>query len=192
MPAYTTVAFQFAKHSAKDLVRSVYEAFDASGLAFDQVHAWGCDASLTLEEITEWNERKLGDDFEQLGFGVDVSNDYRQILLAGHPFSECRLYILNSSDSLAFHCIVPESEITARNCESIREAADRVWSTLPVQSIDSFGEWADDDLTQPASRLFAYADAVTDDMLPERFDVDTLECGRRLTRKAEQDVDSNA
>ena len=75
---------------------------------------------------------------------------------------------------------------------TIRLAADQIWGTLPVEAIDSIGEWVDDDISPPAARLFAYADGITEDMLPGRFDIEPLKRGFRLTRKqAEQDVDLN-
>src|SRR6266404_865946 len=92
MPAYTTVRFQFGKESRDALVRSFYKAFTSEGLAFSRVHAWGCRPDLTLDDIIEWNQQKLDEDFE-LGYDEDVSHDYRQVLLADHPFSECRVYI---------------------------------------------------------------------------------------------------
>ncbi|MDX2109039.1 MAG: hypothetical protein SFY80_02235 [Verrucomicrobiota bacterium] len=184
MPAYTTVAFQFPKTSRAGLVRKVYDAFASAGLAFSHVHSWGCDANLNLDEIVDWNQTKLDQDFK-LGFDEDVSNDYRQILLAGNPFSECRLYILNGDDSVAFHCIVPESEISDLNCHSIQNAADKIWDSLPVDTIDSIGEWADDDVTPPAASLFAYVDSVTPAMQPQRFDREDLARGCRLKRKQE-------
>jgi hypothetical protein len=181
MPAYTTVRFQFGKESRGALVRSFYKAFTSEGLAFSRVHAWGCRPDLTLEEIIEWNQQKLDEDFE-LGYDEDVSHDYRQVLLADHPFSECRVYILNGRLSFSFHCIVPESEISSHNCAPLVRVADRVWSTLPVKSIDSFGE-CDGEYFWPVARLFAYTDRLTPDMAPERFVVEPLRRGYRLNLK---------
>jgi hypothetical protein len=189
MPAYTTVAFRFVKESRGVLVQRFYEAFSSEGLAFSHVHPWGCDPKLTLEEIIEWNQQKLDEDFE-LGYDENVSNDYRQILLAGHPFSECRIYVLNGRVSLAFHCIVPESEITSQNCDPILRVADRIWSTLPVRNIDSFGEGDGDRILRPIVRLFAYTDGVIEDMMPERFDVKRLKRGYRLIPKKNEPDDA--
>jgi hypothetical protein len=183
MPAYTTVAFQFRKESRGDLVRRFYEAFSSEGLIFSRVHAWGCDPSMGLEEIIEWNQQKLDEDFI-LGYDDDVSNDYRQVHLAGHTFSECRIYIMNGRLSVAFHCIVPEAEVSPHSCSCLLRAADRVWSTLPVKCIDSFGE-CEDSRPQPVARLFAYTDSVSD-AIPQRFIIERLRRGFRLsTRKTE-------
>jgi hypothetical protein len=159
---------------------------------FSRVHAWGCRPDLTLEEIIEWNQQKLDEDFE-LGYDQDVSHDYRQILLAGHPFSECRAYIMNGRRSLAFNCIVPESEISSHDCDLLVRVADRVWSTLPVRNIDSFGEECDGRGFRPVATLFAYTDCITPDMVPERFVVEQLGRGFRLIpRKTEQGGAANA
>lgn len=184
MPAYTTVAFHFPTASRLGLARKVYDAFGSAGLGFSHVHPWGCDPDLGLEEVIDWNQGKLDQGFK-LSRNEDVSNDYRQIHLSGHPFSECRLFILTEADAIAFHCIVPEDEISDLNCDSIQNAADRIWETLPAEVIDSYGEWIDDDLAPPAARLFAYVDAVTPAMKPERFNVQSLTRGCRLTRKRE-------
>lgn len=184
MPAYTTVEFRFAKTSSAGLVRKVYDAFSSEGLLFSHVLAWGCDPNISLEEVIDWNQGKLDQGFE-LSRNEDISNNYRQILLSGHPFTECRLFILPQADDIAFHCIISEDQISELNSDSIQNAADRIWETLPVEAIDSYGEWLDDDLAPPAARIFAYVDNVTPAMQPERFNIQSLTRGCRLTRKRE-------
>jgi len=38
-----------------------YSSFFGDGVAFDGVLPWGCDADLTLDQITEWNQNRLDD-----------------------------------------------------------------------------------------------------------------------------------
>lgn len=139
MPAYTTISCSFDKRDRSGLVRAFYDAFFVDDVAFAGVFAWGCDADLTLDEIVEWNQTKLDADFI-LGYSQDVSHDYRQVLVAVEPFSECRLILSNSESEIAFRCIVPEVEINPSNAERIEQACRRVWEQLPFQVVESYGE----------------------------------------------------
>jgi len=135
MPAYITVAFEFPKNSKLELVRRFYGHFVSESVSFSGVFEWGCSPDLSMEQIIEWNQQKLNEDFK-LGYDEDVSNDYRQVLFSVPPFTECRVFILNGSEWVSFHCIVPECEIDHSNCAPLLAAAGRVWANLPVQIID--------------------------------------------------------
>ena len=139
MPAYTTISCSFDKRDRAGLVRAFYDSFMGDGVAFDRVFAWGCEPDLTLDQIVQWNQAKLDADF-MLGLEQHVSHDFRQIVLAVPPFSECRLIVFNGESRIAFHCIVPEHEIDASNTDSLEDACCRVWRQLPVLAIESYGE----------------------------------------------------
>ena len=66
----------------------------------------------SLESIINRNEKKLKEKFE-LGYDEDYSNDYRQILLDYHGFSEVRFFIIYSKehDEFVFSIIIPEDEL---------------------------------------------------------------------------------
>ena len=112
MPAYTTIACSFDKIDRARLVREFYDAFFGEDVTFKGVLVWGCDPDLSLDQIVEWNQSKLDDNFI-LGHDQHVENDYRQIILEVEPFSECRLILFNWDSGLSFHCIAPEYEINA-------------------------------------------------------------------------------
>ncbi|XXX77445.1 hypothetical protein WMF30_01550 [Sorangium sp. So ce134] len=145
-------------------MRDFYGALRAAGLGFQCVLAWGCPGDLTLDDITAWNQTKLDAGFT-LGFDEHVSNDYRQILLGGSPFSECRVILLNRAESYSFHIIVPEEEVTDSRWIWLRSVAEHVWRSLPVAAIQTYGELgagaslrALDAGAAPASMAFAFYD----------------------------------
>jgi hypothetical protein len=164
MPAYTTIVCEFSKRDRGELVSRFYAAFLSKGVAFDGVFPWGCEPNMTLREIVDWNQAKLDSDFS-LGYTQDVSHDYRQIVLKVRTFRKCRLFLINGKTSIEFHCIVPENEITMRNCQPFLDASLRAWSQLPVKAIESYGE-SDANVgsaainagTPPSMRLFAIVD----------------------------------
>ena len=139
MPAYTIISCSFDKRDRAGLVGAFYDAFFGNGVTFNGVFAWYCDADLTLEQIVEWNQSKLDSDFV-LGYDEHVKHNYRQIMLAVDPFSECRLILSNCESDISFQCIVPEREINKGNAGSLEHACQRAWSQLPIQSVESYGE----------------------------------------------------
>ncbi len=119
MPAYTTISFEFDKRARNRLVSEFYAAFLGDGVTFDRVFPWGCEPDLSYQQIVDWNQDKLIADF-RLGYTRDVSHDFRQMLITVHPFSECRLFLMNMDTSIEFHCIIPENEINTENAGSAR------------------------------------------------------------------------
>ncbi|WP_010584093.1 hypothetical protein [Schlesneria paludicola] len=139
MPAYTTISWEFAKRDREGLVSRFYAALIDESISFDGVFPWGCDEKMPFEEIVSWNQMKLDGDFT-IGFTQDVSHDYRQILMRVMPFSECRIFLVNSKANIEFNCIVPEDEITVENCEPLLKGCLRTWFHLPVLAIETYGE----------------------------------------------------
>jgi hypothetical protein len=143
MPAYTTVEFVFPKESnTPEFVEQFYRSLFVSGVSFEKVHAWGCSPEMPLDKIIEWNQIKLNADFE-LGYDQDVSEDYRQILLSGTPFSECRVFVLNTIESIDFHLIFPESEASKESIAFAQKLSESVWNIMTpiiIQTTDELGD----------------------------------------------------
>ena len=143
MPAYTTVEFIFPKESnTPEFVDRFYRSLFIGGVSFEKAHAWGCSPEMPLDKIIEWNQIKLDADFE-LGYDQDVSEDYRQILLSGTPFSECRVFILNATESIDFHLIFTESEVSIESIEFAQKISESVWNIMEptlIQTSDELGD----------------------------------------------------
>lgn len=188
MPAYTTISCSFHRRDRSGLVRAFYDVFFGDGVTFKGVFAWGCDADLTLGDIVEWNQTKLDEDFV-LGLDQHVKHDYRQIILDVDPFSECRLILSNRGSCIAFRCIVPEHEINPRNATTLENACRRVWSGLPVQAVESYGETGGDVGPEaiksgkpPSARLFALMDYdCTQQDYARKYEVERMDRGYFLT-----------
>ncbi|WP_394175350.1 hypothetical protein [Thalassotalea litorea] len=143
MPAYATIEFEILrKNLTETLVKEFYDAMFVHGLNFEKVFVWGCDENLKIDDIIAWNQEKLNDNFK-LGFTQDISHNYRQILICGTPYSECRLFITNYGESFSFHVIVPEDEMHAENIDLLLKASENVWNALPIEIIQSYGELND-------------------------------------------------
>jgi len=97
---------------------------------------------MTLDEIIEWNQDKLDMDFE-LGCDQDVSEAYRQILISGTPFQECRVFILNSSDAIEFHMIFPESKASSESIDFAQRISESVWNLMQPILIQTTDELDD-------------------------------------------------
>ena len=69
-----------------------------------------------LDKIIEWNEAKISQRFA-LGKNEHNSNNYRQIFLDYHGFSEVRLFIIydKQHEELVFTIIIPEDELLKLN-----------------------------------------------------------------------------
>jgi hypothetical protein len=139
MPPYTSITWEFSKKQRHQLVSRFYTALLDENISFEGVFPWGCEPTMSYDNIVAWNQSKLDSDF-RLGFSQDVSHDYRQVILRIVPFSSCRVFIMNFRSKIEFHCIIPEREITTDNCESLIKASIRTWTQLPVLAIESFGE----------------------------------------------------
>jgi len=149
MPAYMSTEFIFLRSKLTETtIRDFYGAIQVNGIKFDKVFAWGCSEELSLGEIIQWNQEKLDSGFE-LGTAEDVSNDYRQILLAGTPYAVCRVIVFNSmesddediyTDTFSFCIIVPHSDIYEHGDKWLKEIAESVWARMPVSLIRTYGE----------------------------------------------------
>lgn len=142
MPAYTTFEFSFSRDDLHPhFVEAFYAALHVDGVTFDKVFAWGCDEDMTLADIVLWNQARLDDNF-RLGDDDDISLNYRQILLKGTGFEECRVFIGNYSEYIVFFLIVPEHELDEGivSLAKIDAIIRSVQAALPVFVIQSYGE----------------------------------------------------
>ncbi len=111
MPAYFSINISI---KSDDIYEGIYSDFvdtlQKEGLKF-QSGTWEfMDES--LDSIIKWNEQKLKERFH-LGYDEHYSNDYRQIFLDYHGFSEVRFFIIYSKehDEFVFTMIIPEDEL---------------------------------------------------------------------------------
>jgi hypothetical protein len=111
MPAYFSIDVSIRK---KDIYEGIYADFIGllleEGLRFAGGYMEFMDES--LEEIIDWNEKKLLEDFA-IGENEHYSNDYRQACFDYRGFSEVRMFILNATEDDEFNFIIaiPEDEL---------------------------------------------------------------------------------
>ncbi|WP_027872944.1 hypothetical protein [Spongiibacter marinus] len=142
MPAYTTFEFSFSRDDLHpQFVEAFYAALQVDGVTFDKVFAWGCGEDMALPEIIHWNQARLDDNF-RLGDDDDISLNYRQILLKGTGFEECRVFIGNYSEYIVFFLIVPEHELDEGRASlaKINAMCRAVITAMPVCLIQTYGE----------------------------------------------------
>ena len=108
MSAYFSLTFEVNK--TYNVIKNFYNALINSGLIFKSGYFESKDD--TYEDIVEWNQKKLDDDFV-LGYKEHCSNDYKQLLFNYYDFSEVRLFIMNHREksSFTFELIVPEEDL---------------------------------------------------------------------------------
>lgn len=168
MPTYCSVVFQYERAAIHSTyVRDLYTAMLQNGFVYGGVLAWGCPADLSLDDVIHWNQALLEKDFN-LGSTEDVSKGYRQIFLLHPHYSECRVFIINSYQTI--HLIVPEDEffpdsypefaqffvtcppeplytwMFRKRVEPLLVLACTIWRTglvNSVQTTDEGGDWTD-------------------------------------------------
>ncbi len=108
-----------------------------------------------LDSIISWNEKKLMDKFE-LGYDEHFSNDYRQIFLDFHGFSEVRSFImyLTEYDEYKFSIIIPEDELLKWDngrvtydpdiLEDLKKVITNIWEWKCVAAIQTTLELSGD------------------------------------------------
>jgi hypothetical protein len=82
----------------------------------------------TLEDIMDWNQKKLEDDFE-LGYDEDAVNDYKQMYFNYGGFSEVRGFIMNEEPirgEYTFTLLIPEEEIVIDAKTYKKDAVDKL------------------------------------------------------------------
>lgn len=138
---YLTVEFLFTRPQlTPDLVESFYASLFKSPVAFGGVCALGCPADLSLEEVVLWNQTKLDSNFT-LRDDEHISNDFRQVWVAGTPFSECRVFIDSDESWFSFCLVVPDNVKPSQVAVLwLVDTAIRVWINVPMQNVQAYGE----------------------------------------------------
>ncbi len=147
MPAYFSIDISIRK---KDIYEGIYEDFigllQEEGLRFAGGYMEFMDES--LEEIIDWNEKKLLEDFA-IGENEHYSNDYRQACFDYHGLSEVRMFILNvtEDDEFNFIIVVPEDELIQLKdgkfsykpeiMEKIKQLIMKIWDFESVAAIQT-------------------------------------------------------
>ncbi|MCD7992023.1 MAG: hypothetical protein LUK37_09725 [Clostridia bacterium] len=147
MPAYFNLSVQFRREDLYPLfVRDFYAVLHKAGMAFQSGY-WGFEND-SLEEIIEWNQRKLEDDFE-LGFTEHHSHDYKQVIYGFGGYSEVRGFWMNNypeSGAFTHEIILPESDVLENGypakfikekMEELLELTIRIWQFSLVKAIQT-------------------------------------------------------
>lgn len=111
MPAYYSYDFYVKKASFfKGMFRNFVE--ELSGLGFKFTEGIREHKDNSIEEIIEWNEQKIADDYE-LGYEENSVNDFKQCCFDYNGYSHVRLFILNykEDDYFQMFIIIPEDEV---------------------------------------------------------------------------------
>ena len=156
MPAYFSLSLEFSrKEIYAGFMQNFYSALELAGLPFKSGY-WHSEQE-DLQKILAWNQKKLEQDF-RLGDAEHVSRDYQQMLFSSDDFSEVRGFWLNRypvREEFTFEIIIPESELFSgefffgnvcipKKMQIIREIACKLWESVPVLTIQTEPEIADE------------------------------------------------
>ena len=127
MPAYFSVIMEFSRAELDfDNMKELNAYIKHAGLQF-KGGAWHAEG-MTLDEITDWNQKKLEEDFV-LGYDENCENDYKQMELSYGGFSEVRGFIMNEEPvrgEYIFSIIIPEEEVVIDAKTYKKEAVDKI------------------------------------------------------------------
>ena len=153
MPAYFNLSVQFRRDELyPTFVKDFYALLDEAGMRFQSGY-WGFEED-SLEETTEWNQRKLEEDFN-LGFTEHHSHDYKQVIYKFGGYSEVRGFWMNNypeDGEFTHEIIIPESDVLAEGypvrfkkekIDGLLELSKKVWRFTPVKAIQTGLESAD-------------------------------------------------
>ena len=156
MPAYFSLSLEFSrKEISADFMRNFHNVLELAGLPFKSGY-WHSERE-DLQKILAWNQKKLEQDFK-LGYDENGAHDYRQMLFRSDDFSEVRGFWLNRypvREEFTFEIIIPESELFSgefffgnvcipKKMQIIREIACKLWESVPVLTIQTEPEIADE------------------------------------------------
>lgn len=119
MPAYFNMSLEFQRKDIYPMfTRDFQELLQKAGLKF-QSGFWGSENN-SLEEILEWNQNHLEDNFK-LGFKEHYSQNYKQMLFTYNDFTHVRGFWFNKyplESEFTYEIIIPELEILAYDWDS--------------------------------------------------------------------------
>lgn len=127
MPAYISIIMEFSRYELDfDNMKELNAFIKYAGLEFTG-GAWHAEG-MSLEEITDWNQKKLEDDFV-LGDEENCENDYKQMNFSFGGFSEVRGFIMNNTpekNEYTFTVLIPQEEVLTGENTYRREAVDKM------------------------------------------------------------------
>ncbi|MBP5379502.1 MAG: hypothetical protein J6X85_08200 [Ruminococcus sp.] len=127
MPAYFSLIMEYSRAELDfDNMKELTAYIKHAGLEFKNgaYHA----ENDTIEEIMEWNQKKLEEDFE-LGYDEDSSNDYKQMYFSYGGFSEVRGFIMNEDPvrgEYIFTLLIPQEEVHVEEHTYKKEAVEKL------------------------------------------------------------------
>ncbi len=151
MPAYFSLIMEYSRAELDfDNMKELTAYIKHAGLEFKggTYHS----ANDTLEDIMEWNQKKLEEDFE-LDYDENADNDYKQMCFSYGGFSEVRGFIMNEEPirgEYIFILLIPQEEVHAEGhtyrkeaVEKLKALAAKLWilpKTKTVQTQLELGE----------------------------------------------------
>jgi hypothetical protein len=127
MAAYFSLVMEFSRAELDyDNMKELNAYIKHAGLQF-RGGAWHAEG-MTLDEITDWNQKKLEEDFV-LGYDENCENDYKQMDLSYDGFSEVRGFIMNEEPvrgEYTFTLLIPEEEVAIDAKTYKKEAVDKL------------------------------------------------------------------
>ena len=127
MPAYFSMIMEFSRAELDfDNMKELIAYIKHAGLEF-KGGAYNAENE-TLEDIMDWNQKKLEEDFE-LGYDEDAVNDYKQMYFSYGGFSEIRGFIMNESPirgEYTFTLLIPEEEVAVDAKTYKKDAVDKL------------------------------------------------------------------
>ena len=112
MPSYFNISLQFERKDIYgNFMKDFYNILSEAGLQFKS--GYRSSEEMSLEEIVEWNQRKLEGNFK-LGSAEHYSYDFKQVLFEYGTYSQVRGFWMNrypDEDTFSFEIVIPESEI---------------------------------------------------------------------------------
>ncbi|MBP5430838.1 hypothetical protein [Ruminococcus sp.] len=151
MPAYFSMIMEFSRAELDfDNMKELNAYIKYAGLVFNGGVGHAKDD--TVEDIIDWNQQKLEEDFE-LGYDEDSSNDYKQMRFSFGGFSEIRGFIMNEDPirgEYTFNLLIPEDEVVEDSktykkeaVDKLKELASLLWilpKTRTIQTMLELGE----------------------------------------------------
>ena len=151
MPAYFSMIMEFSRAELDfDNMKELNAYIKYAGLVFKSGVGHAKDD--TVEDIIDWNQQKLEEDFE-LGYDEDSSNDYKQMCFSFGGFSEIRGFVMNEDPirgEYTFNLLIPEEEVAEDSktykkeaVDKLKELASLLWilpKTRTIQTMLELGE----------------------------------------------------
>lgn len=151
MPAYFSLIMEYSRAELDfDNMKELTAYIKHAGLEFKG--GTGHSTNDTIEDIMEWNQKKLEEDFE-LGYDENANNDYKQMCFSYGGFSEVRGFIMNNdpiSGEYTFTLLIPQEEVHAEGrtyrkeaVEKLKALAKKLWILSKTRTVQTELELGD-------------------------------------------------